>query len=352
MTLVFSLGLGASVLFSYFEVHATGNDLDTASFHERENVAHLAILLPFILAALGLIWKISGWSLSPLGRASREAALIGPANPSARINADGLPREIYPVVEAVNGALERLANAYAIERRLTADAAHELRTPLAVLNLRLQRAKLSGTIEWPTIEGELAQMNQLVNQLLDLARKESLARQQDVSVLPVVNLSRIIREAAAMMVSIAEEKQQSLEVEVPDVLAMRGRHEDLRDMVRNLLDNALVHGQGTVRITTRSDERRPGSHVLVTVGDEGRGVPHGMETAVFERFYKLRPDSPGAGLGLAIVRRIVRSHGGSARFIPGCGRVEISLPLSGETRSVPISHGVHAAQSEAEGRIL
>src|SRR3546814_18082385 len=87
-----------------------------------------------------------------------------------RLTADGLPGEIRPLVDAVNGALDRLADAYAAERRLTADAAHELRTPLAVLSLRLQRARLDGAIDWPAIEREMARMGRLVGQTLALAR--------------------------------------------------------------------------------------------------------------------------------------------------------------------------------------
>ena len=157
------------------------------------------------MASFALVWLIGWWSLRPLARASRQAAAIGPANPAGRLNTGKLPREIRPLVNAVNGALERLDHAYAAQRelierldhayaaqrRLTADAAHELRTPLAVLSLRLQRAKLDAAADWPAMERDLTQMSRLVGQLLELARVEDPARLKDSAGLGPVNLARL-----------------------------------------------------------------------------------------------------------------------------------------------------------------
>jgi two-component system, OmpR family, sensor histidine kinase TctE len=289
----------------------------------EEDSENLLVLVPLTILAPLLIWMISGWSLRPIARKSREAALVGPGRPDIRISLEGLPREIQPLVEAVNGALDRLSFAYSTERRLTADAAHELRTPLAVLTLRLQRARLSGTIEWSAVEGELGQMSRLVDQLLDLARKESVARDENIEQAPVVNLSRIVREAAAMVVPLMEGQERPLIVDVPDAVPLRGSADDLRDMIRNLLDNALIHGRGTViaRIQPAVDE------VTIEVIDEGAGVPSGQEESVFERFRKLNAESPGSGLGLAIVKQVARTHGGDARFVTGRGHVILTLPI-------------------------
>lgn len=288
----------------------------------EEDSENLLVLAPLAILAPLLIWMISGWSLRPIARKSREAALVGPGRPDIRISLDGLPREIQPLVEAVNGALDRLSSAYSTERRLTANAAHELRTPLAVLNLRLQRARLTGTINWPAIEGELGQMSRLVDQLLDLARKESMSREGSIEQAPVVNLSRIVREAAATVVPLMEAQERPLIVDVPDVVLLHGGADDLRDMIRNLLDNALIHGRGTV--IARIHPVAAG--VTIEVIDEGPGVPSGQEEFVFERFRKLNAESPGSGLGLAIVRQVARTHGGDARFVAGRGRVVLTLP--------------------------
>lgn len=291
----------------------------------QEGSEQLTVVVPFAILALVLIWPITSWSLRPIARASREAARVGPRHPDLRISATGLPREIQPLVEAVNGALDRLSHAYATEKQLTADAAHEFRTPVAVLNLRLQRAKLTGNTDWDAVERELGQMGRLVDQLLDLARKESLARERRAEELPLVNLSRIVREAAAMVLPLMEAAGRELDVEVPDAVQVRGHADDLRDMVRNLLENALVHGRG--KVTARIVSPEAGSdRVVIEVADEGSGVPPGQEEAVFQRFRRLNVDSPGSGLGLAIVRHVARSHGGDAHFLPGEGRVVVHLP--------------------------
>jgi len=300
----------------------------------EEDSEHLLVLAPLAVTALVLIWIISGWSLRPVARASREAALVGPGRPDARISPNGLPREIQPLVEAVNGALDRLSSAYAAEQRLTANAAHELRTPLAVLNLRLQRARLTGTTDWPAIERELGQMSRLVNQLIDLARKESLDRDGHADALPVVNLSRIAREAAAMVLPLIEAQGRRLEADLPDVVPLHGRADDLRDVIRNLLDNALIHGQGTVTVRIRP-AAESAERIVIEVSDEGGGVAPGQEELIFERFRKLKAESPGSGLGLAIVRHVARSHGGDVRFIPGRGHVTLWLPANAKSAGPP-----------------
>jgi signal transduction histidine kinase len=297
----------------------------------EEGSEQLTVIVPFAILALVLIWPITWWSLRPIARASREAARVGPRRPDMRISSSGLPREIQPLVEAVNGALDRLSRAYAGEKRLTADAAHELRTPLAVLNLRLQRARLTGATDWDAVERELAQMGRLVDQLLDLARKESLARERHTEDLPVVNLSRVVREAAAMVLPLMEAGGRELDIEVPDSVPVRGNSDDLRDMMRNLLENAIVHGRGKVR--ARIESPAPGrDRIEIEVADEGTGVPPGQEEAVFQRFRRLNADTPGSGLGLAIVRHVARSHGGDAHFSPGRGCVVVHLPVVASVR--------------------
>ena len=306
----------------------------------EEGSEQLTVIAPFALLALALIWLISWWSLRPIARASREAARVGPRRPDMRISAGGLPQEIQPLVEAVNGALDRLSRAYATERRLTADAAHELRTPLAVLNLRLQRARLTGNTDWSAVERELAQMGRLVDQLLDLARKESLARERRTEELPVVNLSRVVREAAATVLPLMEATGRELIIDVPDTVQVRGNSDDLRDMVRNLLENAAVHGRG--KVTARIEASAKSSDlVVIEVADEGAGVPAGQEESIFQRFRRLNVDTPGSGLGLAIVRHVARSHGGDAQFLPGVGCVVVRLPAIAPGRP----HRHHATET-------
>jgi signal transduction histidine kinase len=129
-----------------------------------------------------------------------------------------------------------------------------------------------------------------------------------------------------MVLPIAEKKDRSVIVEAADVVPFRGRADDLRDMVHNLLDNALVHGRGTVRVAVRHERSDRGQEILVEVSDEGIGVPEALKEAMFERFRR-GPLSQGAGLGLAIVRQVARAHGGDVGFLskPGC-HVRVVLP--------------------------
>ena len=289
----------------------------------REPYQDVTVLVAFSLVMLLLIWLVSGWSLAPLRRASAEAAAVGPANPKARISDIGLPSEVRPLVAACNGALARLAAAYALEQRFTADAAHELRTPLAVLGLRLQRARIEGRVD-QAVETELAQMNRLVAQLLDLARKEQsglVAGPITSGAAPgagcTVNLSRAAREAAASVSLLAEAAGRALVVDLPHTLLVLGRADDLRDMVRNLLDNAVTHGAGRIRLTGRLEPAaasRSGASALLEVSDEGAGVPETLAPSLFERFRKAGSNSAGSGLGLAIVAEVIRSHGGNVGF--------------------------------------
>ena len=307
-------------------------DVDPEALSESlmdENYEAYNVLVPFVLASVPLAWLISGWSLRPLRRASQEAAQIGPANPNARISTAGIPREIYPLVVAANGALERLADAYEAERRLTADAAHQLRTPVSVLDLRLQRARAEGRVDWPTIGVEMAQLRRLVDQLMRLARRDNAAKEPEAG-RSALNLSRVAREAAAMMVPIAEQAGRALIVDAPNDVILYGRVDDLRDLITNLLDNALVHGKGSIEVSVRPPSDATGRDIWIDVTDEGAGVASELRETVFERFSKAVSTSPGAGLGLAIVRQIARSHGGDVHFVSHATCcIRVAIPIEG-----------------------
>ena len=303
----------------------------------QEPYQDITVLVLFSLMMLLLIWLVSGWSLAPLRRASQEAAAVGPGR-QARISHDGMPSEIRPLILAFNGALARLAAAYELEQRFTADAAHELRTPLAVLDLRLQRARAEGRVDIG-IDGELAQLRRVVGQLFDLARKEQAPPVAGTAGCAVVNLSRAAREAAATVSLLIDAAGRDLVVDLPPRLAVPGCAEDLRDMVRNLLDNALAHGAGQIRLSARLAAAPPrGSRIpaapaeaLLEVSDEGQGVAAELAPGLFERFRKGRSGSPGSGLGLAIVSEVARSHGGSVGFVTGAGcRVQVRLPAAAQ----------------------
>lgn len=305
-----------------------------------------AVLVPFVLLSLLIIWLITEWSLRPVARATDQAMAIGPANASARIDTESLPAEIRPLADATNGAVERLAKAYAIEKRLTADAAHELRTPLAVLSLRLQQSRLQGRMDWPALEREVDTLNRLVNQLLDLARKESAGSDADATGLALINLSRIVREAAAAVLPLAEEMGRAINIHEPSNARVRGQPDDLRDMVRNLIENALFHGRGAISVSVKPVVT-PSHGFVIEVADEGAAV---SDDELFTRFRKGNPASNGTGLGLAIVRQVARNHNGEASFVPDAATTRIRVYLPTSPRSVESSQHSAAIEFPASWR--
>jgi two-component system sensor histidine kinase TctE len=265
----------------------------------------LVLLLGVLGFCVAAAWIVAAWSLRPLSRASREAALIGPERLQDRISLAGLPSEVVSLASAVNGALDRVARAYATERRFTADAAHALRTPVAVMDLRLQRAAATGQLDQAGLRADLNQIAQLVSGLLNLARAEqSDPRREEI------NLARLVREIAAALQPAFDAAGRAIVVEAPESLSIRADARIVRDMLEALIDNALRHGAGevSVRLSAVFDG------CVLVVEDQGKGVPVALQDRMFDRFSKRDANSPGAGLGLSIVRQTARSLGGEARF--------------------------------------
>ena len=340
---VFLLGVGSTVIFFQLERQEIQDELRhipdsadrlTVQFNEmiEGDIEFLGyILIPFTIAAVGVILAVTHWSLRSLRRISHYALDIDINRLDQRLDLSGLPIEIVPLVEGMNATLDRLAAAYSAEQRLTADAAHELRTPLAVLQTRLQTAKLGDVIEWPAIDQDLGQLERVIAQIIDLARKESRSRARELRVHESVNLARTLREAAAQVLPLVESMHRAVEIEAPNRIMVEGSADELRDMLRNLLENALYHGRGVIRGSVRHVKGDSDEHVVITVSDDGDGVPEGMREAVFERFRKLSPGSRGAGLGLAIVRRVAHDHGGKVQFPSGLQCI-VQIILPGRTQ--------------------
>ncbi len=157
------------------------------------------------------------------------------------------------------------------------------------------------------------------------------------------DLSRIAREVAAAVVPAIEAAGRTLEVELPVALPMHGRPDDLRDAIRNLLDNALVHGRGTIRLKGDLSKEDEAGRVWIAVEDDGEGVRDGLREQMFRRFRKGSPESPGHGLGLAIVEEVARGHGGAVSFLPGPGcRIRAVLPACASP--IPCDGQVNANQ--------
>lgn len=279
--------------------------------------AFLPLLFGLPLVALLAFWLV-GRGLSPLERLRGAIAGRGAAN-LAPVSIERSTVELQPMIDELNRLLARLQDSFARERRFTADAAHELRTPLAALRIQAENALAAG--DEPARRQALGNLlhgvdraTRLVTQLLTLARlePEDVAR----SFVPL-RMSTLLREELAELAPLALARGQELDFldeahgcEIAGDAAMVGV------LVRNLVDNALRYSpEGSlVRVLLRPvDERRLELRVL----DDGPGVPPELRERVFERFYRARSgDGDGAGLGLAIVRRIVQLHGGTVAVVP------------------------------------
>lgn len=336
LVLVFLFGVAATSLFYRLElrheiraVHLelepqpkSANEVERLLSRMRnEDLEFLGwVLVPVSLFGTIIIWMVLRWSLRGLSVASEEAAGLKPQQLDRRLTYEGLPTELHGLVRAVNLGLERLEVAHAAERRITADCAHELRTPLAVLRLRLESGR-QRFLDWPLVQRDLEHLERLVNQLLDLARKESAGSQTRART--PVNLTRVMREVAAMLQPLAQRQGRQIEVEAAEAVQVLGHSADLADMVRNLLDNSLVHGHGRILAQLSI----AGRMVQLSVSDEGRGIPSEQTERVFERFVKLNQSSSGAGLGLCIVRRVAEDHEGACGVTPRTGAVFVSMPI-------------------------
>ena len=269
----------------------------------REFVFDIAWYVPpFVALALLLAAFSVRRSLLPLRTASAQAGAIGPGSIALRLPEADVPTEALPLVIAVNQALERLEQGFVIQRRFTANAAHELRTPLTIITARLDTLEGNGQIS--ALREEVGRMNRLVEQLLCVARLDSLAL--DVS--SPVDLHQLAEEVVGSMAHLAVSDCRTIALTGADhPVLVTGNAAAIADALRNLIENALAH-------------TAPGTEVIVDVGpegaisvqDSGPGIPVEDRPHIFERFWRGKGvRASGAGLGLAIVMEIVRAHGAS-----------------------------------------
>lgn len=257
------------------------------------------------------------WSLRPMNRLRQDMARRDPHD-LAPLPASGLPREIRPLVDSFNLLLERLSEAMRGERQFLADAAHELRTPLAALLTQTQVAMRAGS--QADAQAALAQLSQgiqrtsrLAQQLLDSARVDASPLREDR---PVVALPDVVTMVAREFESMAARRQQTLALHA-EPASVRGDLDDLGILVRNLLDNAVRYSgeHARIEIACGADD---GTAWLV-VRDNGPGVPAEERERIFERFFRGSQGNGerGSGIGLSLVDRIARAH--DARITVGDG---------------------------------
>lgn len=268
----------------------------------NEIVQHVALpLIP--LSLLLLLFNVFAVRrvLKPLRRAEAEVDALDPDNVLLRLSEDPAPREVNTLVRAVNRALTRLDESMAILRGFTANAAHELRTPLSLMQLSLDRLPPSPVRD--ELQADTQHMTRLVGQMLDLAQADAMAVEPDT----VVDLADIGRDIVAAMAPKVFALHRDLRFEATGVTRALGHAEAIYRIYRNLIDNALAHAPGDTPI-----EVRAGPGPQLSVRDYGPGISDEDLPHIFERFWrKDRRETDGAGLGLGIVQRLAQAHGGA-----------------------------------------
>ena len=270
-------------------------------------VLPVALLAPVLML---IVWWVVGRAIGPIERVRRQVAARRPDD-LAPLPTAGLPAEVRPLVGEMNGLLTRLSAAWDALTHFTADAAHELRSPLAALRLQaqsLQRAPDDATraIATERLLAGIDRATRLVEQLLALARQEGAGEGAE---LVSLDLTALARNALADAEPEAARHAIALTLDAPTAhVVLRADEAALAVLLRNLLGNALRHTPpgGQVRVGVREEA----SVIALTVEDSGPGIAPDERARVLDRFYRV-PGTPGhgSGLGLAIVRAIAERHG-------------------------------------------
>ncbi len=266
----------------------------------------IAVMMPILM--LVVWWVVSG-SLDPVARvrsqvASRQADDLSPVSEA------GLPDEVRPLVQELNLLFGRVKTAFDAQQTFVADAAHELRTPLAALRLQAQSLERAESLDArklavSRLTAGIDRATRLVEQLLVLARQEAAATSTAAR---SVDLAELARRTVADLAGVAAAKGVDVGIQHADPAVVEGQPDALHILLRNLVDNAIKYtpAGGTADISVRSDA----GQVVVTVEDSGPGIPPEERERVFDRFYRVAgSEAAGSGLGLAIIKAIAERHG-------------------------------------------
>ncbi|MEV6979733.1 HAMP domain-containing sensor histidine kinase [Sphaerisporangium sp. NPDC051017] len=274
-------------------------------------------------------WQVTGHTLRPVDAIRAQLADITFKDLSGRVREPPGDDEVARLARTVNGTLTRLENAVEVRRRFVTDASHELRTPIAGLHLQLEEARMHpedtelGDLIGRAL-GDVDRLQAIVTDLLYLTGAEDASPDTRQRVdLPGAVRSELRGRADRLPTRLV----------LSDGVAVLADPPQLARVLSNLLDNAQRHARNEVEVEVRREEKQ----ALLTVSDDGAGIPEADRLRVFERFTRLDEarsrDHGGTGLGLAIVENVVRAHGGTIRVErseAGGARFEVRLPLAGE----------------------
>lgn len=285
--------------------------VDPATLSPRDWLHELgpeAVIVALVLiAVLGLV--AMAIALPLFTRAIRpitaEAGSVVPQDPGRRLDERKAPRELLPLVRAFNATLERLAGELARRKRFITDVAHELRTPLAVVSLRVEA--LEDEAAKLDLRRGVGRLTHLVAQMLDLERLSLSNRQHGP-----VDLAATARDVLADLAPMAMKAGYEVSLEAPDdPVIVTGDEHAIARAVTNLVGNAVAHGGGSgpVRVVV-------GAAGTIDVADEGPGIPPALLPHLFQPFSRGTVSTEGSGLGLHLTREIMRAHGGEVSLVP------------------------------------
>ena len=257
------------------------------------------ITIPVLLILLATDIIIFRRAIAPLVRASEEAKSIGPARTDVRLPTHKIPSEILPLVTAVNQALDRLEDGFRVQRQFTADAAHQLRTPLAILQTRVET--LGDRAGAQELQADIESMSRIVRQLLEIAELDTLVLDPSET----ADLRAVCAEVVGSIAPYALAGSKDIALRgTNDPVCIRGNAEMLQRAIFNLAENAIKYTAKETSVDVEVND--DGS---VRIRDCGPGIPAGEHGLIFQRFWRGdRRRTDGAGLGLSIVREVVEDH--------------------------------------------
>lgn len=299
----------------------------SSAYAERDKILRQCALffpLLILLAALGGYW-ITKKAFRPVTRITEAAAQISSGSDlSKRIELEGADDEIDTLAKTFDGMFARLEDAFEAERQFTDDASHELRTPTSVIIAQAECGLQSPDLEskQQALKGVLQQagkMSKLVNQLLQLSRAD---RHKESLHLEEFDLSELTEMVAEEAQGLAESKAVTLTAEIEPGILVKADQTLMMRIWLNLLTNAVKYGrqQGQIWLTLKSD----GKNAVGTVRDDGIGISAAELPKIWKRFYRVNTarssgDDSGTGLGLAMVKWMVESHGGTVSAVSTLG---------------------------------
>ena len=292
------------------------NDFSVQVYHNKTDYRKNSLIISAVLALLGgvVTYFISGHALRPIREFSDKIEKVQAQNLADSRIEENQVKELNQLSVSYNRMLERLSDAFEIQRQFTANAAHELRTPLALMQVQLD---LYHSNSHPGNDADTVQMikmvteqndrlNKMVKTLLDMSELQTVGRDDEII------LDALVDEVLEDLEPLAEGKNIRLIGNCKDI-TMVGSDILIYRLVYNLVENAIKYNHSGGQVTVTADRKE--NHVYLSVEDTGAGIPEELKERVFEPFFRVDKSRSrelgGVGLGLALVREIVRVHDGS-----------------------------------------